>query len=500
MNTRPPTSPPQTTLSRRTSRGFAWMLAQTLGSKAVGIIGQIFLARLLTPVDFGLVALAYTAAAPASMIRQTGIPTILIQKGSRFDRWANAAFWMDMALGAAAAITLLATAPVGAMLFRSPALVDLLGVIASGALFNAAMTVPQAKMTRDLRFRELASIGLGYNVLAMAISVGLAFMGFGAYSFVIPLPICLGMRALVLWKLAPIKLRWNIQMHRWRAMAGDSGRLLGTSIFSTLQGMSVFTMLGLFRPKAVVGEFSFVANLSSQILQLLSVNFSSVLFPVLSTLKDDPPRQTAAFFRSARALALMGMPVCVAEAVLAKPAIAVIFGAKWLPAVPVLQLLALATAINIVGSATINLMQAQGRFGLTLKWAAASAALNTGLVVLAAWLQGAVLVAAAMLIGTLAIVPAQILSATLKRGGSPGSVLRIYLPPLLCSAIALTPTGLLELWVPWFDSYHLATLAIGAATAPVIYLPLVWHFCPGDVDELLSHAGPLGRRLRGKQE
>lgn len=472
------------------------MLAQTLGSKLAGIIGQIFLARLLMPADFGLVALAYAAAGPASMLRQTGVPQILIQKGDRFRHWANAAFWMDFAMGVAAMVMLLVAAPIATKIFRAPGVVGLLMVMATAAMFNAVMTVPQAKMTRDLRFRELASIGLGYNILATVISVAFAFLGFGAYSFVIPLPICLSLRALVLWKLSPVKVRWNMQFHRWRAMAADSGRLLATGIFSTLQGMSLFVVLGIFLTKAAVGQFSFAGNLSAQIMQLLSVNLSSVLFPVLSTLKAEPLRQTAAFFRSARMLALVGIPMCIAEAVLAKPAILVVFGIKWLPAVPILQLLALAAAVGIVNSPTINLMQAQGRFGLTLKWAATSAVLSAGLMVLAAWFQSPMLVAMAVLFCTLVTVPPQILSATLKRGGNAGKVLGVYMPPLVFSGLALTPVGLLELLVPWFGNHHVITLAIGVVTAPLIYVPLVWKFCPDDVDELLTHAGPFEQRLQ----
>lgn len=478
---------PEISLSQRTSRGFAWMLAQTLGSKVVGIAGQVFLARLLVPRDFGLVALAYSAAAPGWMLRQTGVPQILVQKGDRFKRWANAAFWMDLSLGLATAVLLLISGPLAAVVFKAPQLVGLLQLISTTALLNGLMTVPQARLTRDMRFRELALVGLGYNVLAMAISVAAASLGLGAYSLVIPLPICLSLRALAVWRLAPVRIRPNPQLHRWRAMAPDSGRLMVAAAFGAALWVSCTLALGLFYSPPLVGFFSFAGSLSAQVSTLLSANLAAVLFPVLSTLRGDPPRQVAAFFRSARALALAGVPLCLAEAVLARPLLLAVFGAKWLPAAPLLTLLALSAAIGLVGGPAGNLMQAQGRFHLSMKWSVASAVLVVVLAFPAARWGGPAWVAATWLICTAALTPALLRSAARPGGGAMPDVARIYLPPLLLSALALAPAALGELFFPWLWAHPWADLGLAAITAPPLYAALLRRFRRADLDELVSH-------------
>ncbi len=492
------TAAPEISLAQRTSGGFAWMLAQTLGSKAVGIVGQIFLARLLLPKDYGLVALAYLAAGPASILRQTGIPQILVQKGDRFNRWANAAFWMDFALGLAGLAVLLVSAPLAAMIFRAPGVVGLVAVIAACAVPGALTAIPQAKLTRDLRFRELALVGLGYNLLAAAVSVTAAFWGFGAYSFVIPLPICLSLRALAVWWLAPVRIRLSPQFHRWRAMGADSGRVLAAGVFGLVQGMSGVLALGLFWPKAVVGFFSFAGNLSGQVLVLLSANLTSVLFPVLSKLKEDPPRQVAAFFRSARALALAGVPLCLAEAVLARPLLVAVFGAKWLPAAPLLTLLALSAAVGLIGGPAGNLMQAQGRFHSGMKWSMASVVLFVGLVFAGVKWGGPAWVATANLVSAIVITPAFVLSATGPGGGTVSAVGEIYLPPLLFSALALAPAAFGESFCPWLWAQPWAELGLAAITAPPIYVILIRRFRRADFDELSGHLAGLWARAMGR--
>ena len=496
--TQNPGPPPAESLSSRTARGFAWMLAQTLGSKVTGIVGQVILARLLMPRDFGLIALAYLAAGPASILRQTGIPQILVQKGGYFSRWANAAFWMDLALGLAAMVLMLASGPVAAVIFRAPGLVGLVAVVSTSALLNSAITVPQARLTRDLRFRELALVGLGYNLLAAAVSVTAAFWGFGAYSFVLPLPICLSLRALAVWRLAPVRVRLNPQFHRWRAMAADSGRMLTGGLFGLVQGMSGVLALGLFYSQAVVGFFSFAGNLSSQVFVLLSANLANVLFPVLSKLKGEPPRQVAAFFRSARALALAGVPLCLAEAVLARPLLLAVFSAKWLPSAPLLTLLALAAAVGLVGGPAGNLMQAQGRFHLGMKWSMVSAVLFVGLVFAGVKWGGPAWVATANLACALALTPVFLLSATRPGGGTVSAVAEVYLLPILLSALALAPAALGEFCCAWLWAQPWAELGLAAITAPPIYVILVRRYRRADFDELAGHLMDLWARATGR--
>ncbi|NNM86104.1 MAG: oligosaccharide flippase family protein [Phycisphaerales bacterium] len=489
-------TPATHTLSARASRGFAWMLVQTLGSKIAGFVSQVFLARLLMPKDFGLVAIAYIAASLPTVLRQTGVPQILIQKGDRFDRWANSAFWMEMATGGVATLMVLAAAPIAAWAYHAPELAGLLIVISAFTGLSALGTVPTAKMSRDLRFRELALLGAGTNVLAAAISVACAFSGLGAYSFVIPMPICMGLRAIAAWWLAPVRVRWQPQLYRWWAMAADSGRLMVVGLCYLVQVQADKLALSIWHGKATLGRYFFATNLSSQIVQLLALNLGSVLFPVLSTLKEDTPRQVAAYLRASRALALAGVPICLAEVVLARPIILVIFGPKWIAAAAVLQVAALAAGVQLAGSSAANLLQAQGRFHAAMLWSLASAATFTVLVFLCSFSGGAVLVAVGGAVCALLVIPAQMLSAIRPGAGRAGDVASVYLPPLFLSVLALAPVGLLEVFVPWFDHHAAVTLVLGAIVTPAIYLPLAWTLRRAEMGELLRHAGPIGRVLR----
>src|SRR5215213_2320437 len=86
-------------LARRTAHGFLWLMAQTIGSKAVGMAGQVVLAWLLMPRDLGLWGKASIVMGFSGLIQQAGLRETLINRQRAYHLWANAAFWMSVALG-----------------------------------------------------------------------------------------------------------------------------------------------------------------------------------------------------------------------------------------------------------------------------------------------------------------------------------------------------------------------------------------------------------------
>ncbi len=444
-NDRPSTNPAPalgggaSRLARRSLGGVAWMIFQTLASKGFGFIGQIILARLLTPHDFGLVGLAYAATAIPNILRQSGVPQILVQKQRTFVRWVTAAFWMEIALGIAAGILMLVAAPYAALAFHAPQLVPIMEVIAPGIAITALFAVPTARLTKDMRFRELALIGLGYNVLAMVLSIVLAAMGWGVYSFVIPLPVVGALRAIALWIAAPTRIGLNPHFRRWPALAGGSSLLMGSVVFQTISRIAEMSCLRAFAPVAVVGDYFFASNLSTQITQVFSTNVAGVLYPALTTMQNESQRQTSAFLRAANLVTLVGMPLCVLESLLAGPLLTLVYGNKWHTAIAPLELLALGAAFMLLMEPALNFLLAQGRFGLQLAWASGSAMIYVPLVFLAAWLGGAVLLAAMVAIYWVIAAPLLTRLVIQAGGGTWRDVAGIFLPPAAMSAAAAAP-------------------------------------------------------------
>lgn len=474
-------------LTAQAAGGFLWTLGQTLGSKAVGMLGQIILARLLAPRDFGLVALSIIAVSFASVIRQTGIQQILVQRHRNFRRWANPAFWFELTAGMLTAILLAAASPIAAIVFHNKALIGLILVSATAAPLSPWFVIPTARLMIDMRFKAIAAVNIATNFLLTAMSVFLAWRGFGAYSFLIPIPATGAIRCYLLWRLARPRISRNPQFRRWRFLVGDSGFMIATGFLNSVMYQAGYLALGLMYPKSAVGQFFFALNLSSQVALLLSQNLGGVLLPALAKLQGEPTRQSAALIRALRMLAFVSTPACVLLAVVAKPLVVVVYGIKWLPAVPMLQIMAITAAISIPSGPAAAALQSQGRFATLFRWTALQTPIFLGAVLIGAWRGGGVGVAIAWLSFVLATSPVSIrlsLRGTTNLWGIAG----IYAGPSAGSLVGISAFGGVSLLWPILAHRDLLWCGAAALIMALIYPAASRIFSPAELAQTRAYA------------
>ena len=521
--TAPPTSPPTTPaasdLGKRTLSGFFWLLSQALGSKLVTMAGQVVLAWLLSPEEFGLVGLAYTVTAFAALIQQAGLREILIHRQMHFARWANAAFWMSLTLGCVSAVIMAGLAPVAAWMYEDPRLIGLVLVLAATAPFSSLDIVSDAKLSSELRFRFLAVVKWVTAVGTMGLSIIFALMlpqTYAAYAFVLPVPIMTAVRLTMLWSAARPPLRRRMQIGRWKYLINDSAMLLLANFFIMLTWQGDYIILGVMHDPKTVGIYFFAFSLSIQTMQVFTSNLAGVLFPALSRLQDDPAHQTDAFLRAAGMLAVIGVPLCLLQAALAGPMMSILFNSWWLPAIRVLQLLSIGMAVRLVASPGGSLLQAQGRFRTYLIINAVNAIIFLALVYAGArlgehppqWLlwtardlYAAVFVAGSVMIYFILIGPIFMYIAIRGGGGKLRDVWRVYAGPVAASILAVGPAVWLARQIPPMSSDHMRNfmrVLIIIAWSGLLYIPLIRFMAPGAWQGLVSRMGELlkGRGFR----
>lgn len=486
----------------RSAVGFLWMLAQTVGARLFSAIGQVFLARLLTPRDFGLVGLANTLFMIALVVVNPGIEDILVSKGRQLHRWVNAAFWMSLCFALIGAFGMVALAPLGAWMYDAPKLPELVAILALNAFLMGILTVPQARLRSQLQFRVLATSGVITAFFHVVMAVSLAWLGVGAVAFVLPLPLMTGIRLVWLWRATRPQLFWHLQLRRWKRLMPDTAALFGGRALGACVSQGDYIILGLFTNTVEVGLYYFAFNLSRQVVQVFTNNMSNVLLPALSTLKAEPERQMKAALRASSMLALFTVPLCAGQAVLAGPLIRLFFGQQWLEAIPVMQWLMVGTAVNSASWMNLNLLQAQGRNKVVL-YVQAFAALQFALFIgLGAWFGGAVGVAMASSWSISLSSLVGIYVAIRPAGGGWGDLLKIYALPTLLSAIAIGLPGMLLGMMPWPDSLpswlqHVVHMAAVVLISIPVYAVGVRVLLPEKWTELLTLVeGPLGRIKR----
>jgi O-antigen/teichoic acid export membrane protein len=481
-------------LGRSTAHGVAWTAGATLAAKALGFVGQVVLARLLFPDEWGVVGEALTVAAFTALITKGGIRESLVSRPRQFARWRGDAYWMSTLQGVCGGLLTAAAGPAAAWCYRERQLSEMLLILATAAPFDGLATVPEASLTANLRFRVLSLTAIVMYTLQMGLQVVLARTGFGALSMILPLPLVSAARFFIYWMAARIPSQARLRPVRWARLAKDGLVVTGTRLFDTIQGYWDYTVLGLFHNSDTVGVYFFAYNLSVQVIVLLAANLSSVLFPVLSQLRGDQERQVASFIKAARVLVAVCMPLSLLQALLAGPLIRLVFTNRWEAAIVPLQVLTVGAALRVAGGPANNLIQAQGRFRAAFWlsfWTAVAIAVT--LPVSAYW-GGTVAVAITESTGFFVSHIVQ-LSIAVGRGRSwRGVVKEIYLAPVLLALLAGAGALAAVYVVPGASRNDWAVAAVVGLAYCVIYSILLRFGAPALWQDMRSALGHFALR------
>ena len=496
--------PPQATtaagpipLSDQAARGFFYTFSQVALGKVVNLIGILVLSRLLDDADYGYVSLAFAVYTFAALLQQGGVMELLIQRGREYELWANAAFWMAMAMGVGSAALLIAAAPVAAWVFGDARLQPLIIILAGQLIMSAISTVSDAQLRIQMRFRLLSLIGLLTATAMTGLTIAFAWLGFGAYSFILPGPIVMGVRAAAVWRIAPPPVRWHPELSRWPGMLEANGMLFAASVFQTIVWQGDYLILGRLYPddKKMVGRYYWAYNLSTQTAQLLTLNFAGVMLPSLTRLQDDLSRLHAAFLRAAKLLSALGAPACLLQAALAEPLVRLAFESRWHPAIPIIEVLSVGFVFTTVLPACGSLLKAQGRFAMLLYQSIAAAVLFVSCVYVGAR-QGAGLGAAwgvaahAMLLG-----PAALYATIRPLGGTWSDVAGVFAVPIVGGAVAVGAGMLLATQLPAsMPAHDVARAGVIVLVSVALYAVMLRAAAPTVWNELLERIkGVLGR-------
>jgi O-antigen/teichoic acid export membrane protein len=489
-----------------------WLTVQTLVGKGFNVLGTLALAWLLLPEHFGLVGLTFTVTIFSGLIQQAGLREVLIQRRDRFRRYGNAAFWMSLTAGLVAGGVMLLLAPLAAWFYEPDepvTLMQLILVLAVASPINALGTVSNARLQSDLRFRAVAAVGVSASVVVITLKVILAAAGLGPFALVVPEPIVAAGRTAVLWRLAPPPVRPSLQLRRWRFLFSDSALVIGAAFFYVLIAQGDYVVLGRLTTDAVVGLYFFAYSVSMQTITLFTQNLTNVLFPTLSRLREDPERQTMAYVRASRLLAMLAVPVCLVQAAVADPLVRLLFEPKWYPTIPMIQLLSVAMALRTVGWPAASLLQSQGRFRTRMYLAMAGAALFFPIVVVGVrvtprfselWYAPGIGASLAIVLFYLTLATVTVYVAVRPTGRAWRLVLRIGTFPVIASVVSVGTGWLVANRMPDGGVWTLARLGVTLLLSAGIYLAMVRTIVPEQWAELRDRlASVIARPQRRRQ-
>jgi PST family polysaccharide transporter len=477
-------------LTRRTVVAAGYASAARIGAQAIQFGVTVALARLLTPRDFGLVAVVAVFIGFATQFTDLGIGAALIRQRPLADEHLTSAFWLNALSGVLVCLALVGLSPLVAAAYSQPRLRTLMAVMALTPALSLGV-VHLAILERTLQFRRVAAVEIAATALGGSVAIGLAAGAHaGPYSIVAMTLTTATASSLLYWLVVPWRPTFSWSREALREVWRFGSRIMGFTIVNYWARNADNLVVAKISGPNALGLYSRAYSLMLMPMNQVTWVAGRVMYPALSEVADDRERARNAYLRAVRAVAVVGFPIFGGMAVSAHALVLSLFGSNWDGMIAIVRILALAGLIQVVGSSVGWIYQSQGRADLLLKWGLIATPIFIGaFIVGAAW--GARGVATAYVIANLVM-----LYPSLRLSGQLISLRATQVLAALRMTLLATAVMALAVWsveqITFGSAYSM--LAVQIATGAVVYLAAMRVLEPTTVRELQSAI----RSLRSK--
>ena len=348
-------------LVQKTVKGILWSGFSFVGSKGVTFISTIVLARLLSPDDFGLMALGLLAISYLDTFNGLGVGTVVVYRQDDVERNSNVAFSLSLLVSLLLAVINFFAAPFVADFFRDPRVTDILRVLSINLVISGLSSIHLARLSKDMKFKQSFVPEFGKTVAKAVVSIGFALMGFGVWSLVWGQVAANLVSTLLYWFV----YRWMPRLSlNWKVIKGllnYSSHILMIELMGIFQNSLDYLIIGRRFDVTSLGFYTIAFRVPELIIVNVCAIVSRALFPAFSRIQDNVVALREGYLNTLRYIALYTIPVGVGIALVTSEFVNLAYGDQWLPAIPLMQVLALYSIMYSLSYNAGDLYKATGR-------------------------------------------------------------------------------------------------------------------------------------------
>ena len=344
-----------------------WSASGELGFQAIRFAFGIALARLLSPGDFGLMAMLMVLLTFAVGNSDLGFEEAIIQKRGVAQTHYASVFWSTLLSAVVLMAGLIAAAPWIARFYGVPELSTVARLLSVLFLLRALGTVPRAIIARRLDFRVAAARRCLAVGLAGACAVTLAWRGFGVFSLVAEALVSTGMEALLFFGASQWRPTLELRAAALRDLTGFSAFRPAARTLNYWAVRIDQLLIGKLLGSIELGLYARAFNLARFPVMSTSRVIVDVLFPSLSLIQEDARRVRGVYLRATGAIALVAVPMCLGLCAAAEPFVLGVLGPQWRDAIPILRILSVTGLFQSLTVFATSLYLSQGRTALLLR-------------------------------------------------------------------------------------------------------------------------------------
>jgi O-antigen/teichoic acid export membrane protein len=336
-----------------------WRGFQHVGVKLIFLVRLVVLTRLLSPEDFGLIAIASIVIDVLMRVTHVGMVQALIQRIVVEEQHYDIAWTVGMIRALSITLVTFFSAPLVAQFFGEPRVEEIVRILALRPLIDAAASIKIAELTRNLKFRSMAIIELPKALANTMIAVALAKQ-WGAWALVVG---TLAGSTTYLWLsyfLAPHRPRFSFDTTAARSLIRFGRWVFFTSLVVMAGQLFLRVIISRQLGAAELGLYYLAASLAFLPVEVASEIIGEVTFPLYARIQTDI-WQTALTFRTIMiSLAVLIVPALFLMTALAPSLVVTVLGPEWIGAAPIIQILALANLLGLLGETIVPILNGTG--------------------------------------------------------------------------------------------------------------------------------------------
>jgi PST family polysaccharide transporter len=341
--------------------GLAWRVGARVGQQTLQLAFTIALMRLLSPEDFGLIAMVSLFVGFASLFTELGLSAAVVQRSEVDDLLLSSAFWLNLAAGVVVALVVAGIAPLVAAFFDEPGLLAMTVALAITFPLSGASSVHRALLIRAMRFRELTLVEIAATAVAGPLALAAALFGAGAWSLVLQSIVVASATAAGSIAVSGWRPRLRFRRSAARDLLGFGGNLVAFRIVNYWIRRADNLLIGKWIGPEGLGIYGRAYNLMTYPVARITGTLGEVMFPALSRIQGDLAKVRDVYLRSLGAITTFTFPLMAGLFVVADEFTEAVLGPAWIAIVPVVRVLSL---VGLVQSATTSvgwIFQSQGR-------------------------------------------------------------------------------------------------------------------------------------------
>lgn len=344
-----------------------WKFLERGGVQGVQFILSIVLARLVSPEDYGVIALILVFIQIATVFIQSGFNTALIQKKESDDTDFSSIFYLSLFVALICYVILFFVAPFIAKFYNQEILTPVIRIISFTLFFGAINGVQNAYVAKTMQFKRFFYSSMGAVIGSGIVGVILAYMGYGVWALVAQQLINNVLTCLILWITVKWRPKLLFSIERVKVLFSFGWKLLCSGLLDTVFRNIYNLIVGKIYNGQTLGYFNRGQQFPQVIASNLDGSIQSVMLPTLSANNDNASEIKRITRRSISTSAFVLMPCMFGLAAVAEPLVKVLLTDKWLPCVPYLQLACISYVFYPIHTANLTGINALGRSDVFLK-------------------------------------------------------------------------------------------------------------------------------------